>query len=92
MMAHTAEHVSDLLNCGICFEPYDENLRIPKLMPCHHSFCALCISRMLRASRNQVICFLIESPENNFNLLDIGNNYDMYIVSFVHDQNFFKIA
>uniref|UniRef100_A0A1I8EEI9 RING-type domain-containing protein n=1 Tax=Wuchereria bancrofti TaxID=6293 RepID=A0A1I8EEI9_WUCBA len=32
--------------CQICFEPFKQNIRIPKLLPCGHSFCNDCITAL----------------------------------------------
>ncbi|CAG2244918.1 unnamed protein product [Mytilus edulis] len=34
------------LECNICTELFDEDERIPRLLPCHHPFCSECIKRL----------------------------------------------
>ncbi|CAC5379844.1 unnamed protein product [Mytilus coruscus] len=36
------------LECNICTEVFDEDERIPRLLPCHHSFCSECLKRLDR--------------------------------------------
>ncbi|XP_071128235.1 uncharacterized protein [Mytilus edulis] len=36
------------LECSICTEVFDEDERIPRLLPCHHPFCSECIKRLGR--------------------------------------------
>ena len=44
---HAAENVADLLICPVCMEGFDDNDRQPKLLPCHHSFCKLCLQQLV---------------------------------------------
>ncbi|OZC08443.1 hypothetical protein X798_04503 [Onchocerca flexuosa] len=30
----------------VCFEPFKQNICIPKLLPCGHSFCHICITAL----------------------------------------------
>uniref|UniRef100_A0A8R1XYM6 RING-type domain-containing protein n=1 Tax=Onchocerca volvulus TaxID=6282 RepID=A0A8R1XYM6_ONCVO len=39
--AQNAEY--DSIRCGICFEPFHIKKRLPKSLPCEHSFCEQCI-------------------------------------------------
>ncbi|CAC5379845.1 TRIM71 [Mytilus coruscus] len=34
------------LECNICTELFDEDKRIPRLLPCHHPFCSECLKRL----------------------------------------------
>ncbi|XP_071127453.1 E3 ubiquitin-protein ligase TRIM56-like [Mytilus edulis] len=36
------------LECSICTEVFNEEERIPRLLPCHHPFCSECIKRLGR--------------------------------------------
>lgn len=36
------------LKCLICQENYDENEKVPKMLPCHHTFCLECLQSMFR--------------------------------------------
>ena len=42
-----AHDISQLLECQICSEPFDENDRKPKILPCHHTFCLQCMRQMV---------------------------------------------
>ena len=35
-----------VLECQICSEPFDEQGRKPKILPCHHTFCLQCMKQM----------------------------------------------
>lgn len=43
------------LECSICTEVFDENERVPRLLPCHHPFCSECLKR-LGGRKNQIKC------------------------------------
>ena len=45
--SQAAENVADLLICPVCMEGFDDNDRQPKLLPCHHSFCKLCLQQLI---------------------------------------------
>lgn len=34
------------LECNICSELFDEDKRVPRLLPCQHSFCSKCLKRL----------------------------------------------
>lgn len=36
------------LKCLVCRENYDENEKVPKMLPCHHTFCLDCLQQMFR--------------------------------------------
>ena len=36
------------LKCLICRENYDDDEKIPKMLPCHHTFCLDCLQQMFR--------------------------------------------
>ena len=38
--------ISGLLECSVCYEHYDRNTRVPKLLPCEHTFCLACLTSL----------------------------------------------
>ena len=36
------------LKCLICRENYDDDEKVPKMLPCHHTFCLDCLQQMFR--------------------------------------------
>ncbi|XP_040180254.1 E3 ubiquitin-protein ligase RNF183 [Rana temporaria] len=44
--------------CPICWNPYNNTFRIPKLLTCHHSFCLECLARLSFATHihNRLQC------------------------------------
>ncbi|KAH3843839.1 tripartite motif-containing protein 59-like isoform X2 [Dreissena polymorpha] len=36
------------LKCLICRENYDDDEKVPKMLPCHHTFCLDCLNQMFR--------------------------------------------
>ncbi len=41
--------VIDRPECEVCNRPFDEGLSLAKLLPCHHTLCAKCVTDMRRA-------------------------------------------
>ena len=50
-MSQAAENIADLLTCPVCLEAFDESEHQPKLLPCHHSFCRLCLLRLVKGNK-----------------------------------------
>ncbi|XP_077999991.1 E3 ubiquitin-protein ligase TRIM71-like [Glandiceps talaboti] len=42
------EFKDDFLSCTICFEPYGDDERKPKTLPCSHSFCKDCLNNHIQ--------------------------------------------
>jgi hypothetical protein len=41
--------VAALLECSICYNPFDESTRLPRMLPsCGHTFCAVCLARLVK--------------------------------------------
>jgi len=52
---------SDLFNCSICFNQFDQKERKPKILPkCGHTICLFCLENILKA--NQPKCPLDRQP------------------------------
>ena len=44
--------MDDLTHCTICFEAYgDSEDRVPRLLPCTHTFCSTCVGLLIRDSK-----------------------------------------
>ncbi|XP_070531555.1 tripartite motif-containing protein 2-like [Ptychodera flava] len=41
-----------VLLCAICMERF----KSPKILPCHHTFCELCLTKWVKANNGQLIC------------------------------------
>ena len=47
--------MDDLTHCTICFEAYgDSEDRVPRLLPCTHTFCSGCVESLIR--NNRLVC------------------------------------
>ena len=67
--------------CSICFEHYNDENKCPRLLTCGHSFCQICLERLLHG--NTIDCPKCRNPvavpsgvhdlSKNFALLDIVN-------------------
>jgi hypothetical protein len=55
-----AAHVSPLLECNICINPFDETVRLPRNLPCGHHFCTACLASWVRRktarSKHTIAC------------------------------------
>lgn len=72
----------DSIICKICKSEYDESIKIPRiLIKCGHTFCQLCILKLLNndnklvCPQDEIIYFDINLPEEifpvNLNLINI---------------------
>ncbi|CAF0873520.1 unnamed protein product [Brachionus calyciflorus] len=55
----TKQNYEDLVNCSICYEPFDSvnQLKLPKILPCQHTYCVQCIKNLLHISQdNKKFC------------------------------------
>ena len=67
--------------CSICFEHYNDQNKCPRMLSCGHSFCQICLERLLHG--NTIDCPKCRNPvavpsgvhglSKNFALLDIVN-------------------
>ena len=67
--------------CSICLEGYNDQSKCPRILPCGHSFCQICLERLLR--RNSIHCPTcrktvgvptgVAGMPRNFALLEIVN-------------------
>ena len=54
IQAEMAE-VEDTTDCPICYEQFDAEIYVPRLLPCSHSVCKRCITELLR-DKDFLIC------------------------------------
>ena len=43
---------NELLNCGICGKPYDDENHEAKFLSCHHTFCSRCLTELSKSQDN----------------------------------------
>lgn len=54
----------DLSACSFCQHPFDEEIRVPKFLPCFHTFCLYC----LKVCHKNVNLFSFVSFKSNFEI------------------------
>lgn len=63
------------LECGVCFQEYDEDAHHPRLLPCLHSFCLSCLEKILK--NNTLKCPVClsqhEAPKNDISIFRKDN-------------------
>ena len=42
--------ILDRVSCGVCMEQSDNNIHVPKLLPCQHTFCNSCLCELINNS------------------------------------------
>ena len=50
------ESLDALSSCCVCFEGFDLNVHIPRILPCSHSLCHICITNLLTNSNTTLEC------------------------------------
>ncbi|XP_033113688.1 tripartite motif-containing protein 3-like [Anneissia japonica] len=53
--AATKGSLTQLVECSICYENYNETNRLPKLLPCGHTICLSCVQQISEES-GRVVC------------------------------------
>ena len=48
------------LECGVCTEIYNEDERVPRQLPCFHTFCSACL-KIICSKRNNIECSLCKA-------------------------------
>ena len=43
--------IEDMCECSICCDKYNDIRRIPRVLPCQHTFCTNCLSKQCRRQR-----------------------------------------
>ena len=50
------EVITEILSCNVCYEGFENKPgKAPKMLSCHHTFCASCLRRVL-ANNNTISC------------------------------------
>ncbi|RXG72449.1 RING-H2 finger protein ATL7 [Armadillidium vulgare] len=71
------KNICDQIICGICFEGYESEEKIPMSMKCGHTYCKLCIDELLSTNPECPSCrenISKNSIVKNYGLLDVISN------------------
>jgi RING-finger-containing E3 ubiquitin ligase len=64
---------TDELTCLICYDPYDTEFRIPRMIPCGHTICSHCVFNLIHTYRTYFQCpfdkKIFNSPNDDFSAL-----------------------
>ena len=79
---HPVAWVQDDVRCNICKEIYDDKIHIPKILPCHHTFCRVCLHSKF-SSAFSIECSLCSAKCNrpakdfttNHAILDVAKKF-----------------
>lgn len=63
-MSVSQKTFSPVLDCSVCFEQYDSGPRLPKMLPCGHTFCLSCIKQHGARSKVHLLCPTCRTPAN----------------------------
>uniref|UniRef100_A0AC34FYG7 RING-type domain-containing protein n=1 Tax=Panagrolaimus sp. ES5 TaxID=591445 RepID=A0AC34FYG7_9BILA len=66
--------LKQLARCCICFDNYSLNARAPICVPCGHSFCAVCIRKLIWGN---LVCCCICRKVTFFGPTDLGKNIQL---------------
>ncbi|XP_026284391.2 uncharacterized protein LOC113210553 [Frankliniella occidentalis] len=77
-MAAKSSALADFVQCPLCFEQFDMQDRLPKLMNCGHTYCLDCLTRHVKMSGGAKTCpkcrqVFSEAPfflKNNFHICE----------------------
>ncbi|XP_058866914.1 RING finger protein 225-like isoform X1 [Acipenser ruthenus] len=77
---------SSELDCTVCFCPFDNVFKAPKVLSCHHTFCLECLARMNVSSveNKTLVCPLCREEtqlETGKALPDLPNNLELIALS-----------
>jgi hypothetical protein len=74
---------ASLLECSICNNPFDETVRLPRLLPCGHHFCTAClaswVNRKTVRSKHTIACPIdgAESDVKNGDASTLATNFGL---------------
>ena len=61
------------VECQICAFPYDKNIKIPRILPCGHTFCETCLEEIRRQRGPEMISIQCPNCRNVTQVVSIGN-------------------
>ena len=78
------EGIDDTTECPVCYETFDIERTIPRLLPCSHTVCEKCLSELLRPGRGVICpqCRKRHGAENRVN----GFPQNKYIVKIMSNK------
>ena len=53
--------LQDCTSCTVCMEQYDNGIRVPKLLPCGHTFCLSCLNPLAPQNSGEITCPICRS-------------------------------
>jgi hypothetical protein len=74
---------ASLLECSICNNPFDETIRLPRMLPCGHHFCTAClaslVNRKTARSKHTITCPIdgAESDVKNGDATTLATNFGL---------------
>ncbi|OMJ93388.1 hypothetical protein SteCoe_3630 [Stentor coeruleus] len=65
----------DEFNCSICEQDYDAGTRDPLMLPCGHTFCSICLQKLLSSSLNH--CPEDRTPISATSISELPKNFSL---------------
>ena len=81
MASRECTEFGKFLECPVCIERYSLRERVPKVLPCGHTFCNICLKHLIQdtARGNSLRCPKCKAPHHlaDRNVNSFSNNHDL---------------
>ena len=75
MTLNFIDNLVTIMECSVCYESYNHNTKVPKSLPCGHSYCMECLTGLYNNSLSSISCPTCRRKATFKNVEDIPINY-----------------